>query len=138
MIRTFPHGLENNHACKWISDNFPGVLTYVLLSKIHLHTWSFSKPRGKVLFLCKSMGQIRPLDLILLKICPHGWSPNLRVQHIEPFHFSMVYGLLKGKFYWVVSLQGVDENFYKRILITDMLRQNFSVNSLLEKKLQVF
>ena len=30
MIRTFPCGLENTHACKWISDNFPGMLTYVL------------------------------------------------------------------------------------------------------------
>ena len=30
MIRTFPHGLENTHACKWISDNFPGMLIYVL------------------------------------------------------------------------------------------------------------
>ena len=30
MIRTFPHELENNHACKWTSDNFPGKLTYVL------------------------------------------------------------------------------------------------------------
>ena len=28
MIRTFPHGLENNHACKWTSDNFSGMLTY--------------------------------------------------------------------------------------------------------------
>ena len=25
-----PHDLENNHACKWNSDNFPGMLTYVL------------------------------------------------------------------------------------------------------------
>ena len=25
MIRTFPPWLENNHACKWISDNFPGI-----------------------------------------------------------------------------------------------------------------
>ena len=30
MIRTFPHGLEKSHACKWISDNFPRMLTYVL------------------------------------------------------------------------------------------------------------
>ena len=30
MIRTFPHGLENIHACKWISDNFPLMLTYIL------------------------------------------------------------------------------------------------------------
>ena len=26
---TFPHGLENNHACKWNFDNFPGMLTFV-------------------------------------------------------------------------------------------------------------
>ena len=30
MIRTYPHGLENNHACKRTSDNFPGMITYVL------------------------------------------------------------------------------------------------------------
>jgi hypothetical protein len=30
VIRTFPHGLENNHACKWFSDNFPRMLTYML------------------------------------------------------------------------------------------------------------
>ena len=30
MIRIFPHGLENNHVCKLISDKFPGRLTYVL------------------------------------------------------------------------------------------------------------
>ena len=30
MIRTIPHGLEDIHACKWISDNFPELLTYVL------------------------------------------------------------------------------------------------------------
>ena len=24
--RTFPHGLQNNHACKWILDNFPGII----------------------------------------------------------------------------------------------------------------
>ena len=30
MVRTFPHGLEYNHICKWISDNFQGMLTYIL------------------------------------------------------------------------------------------------------------
>ena len=30
LIRTFPHGLENKHACKWTSDSFPGMLTYEL------------------------------------------------------------------------------------------------------------
>ena len=24
--RTFSHGLENTHACKWILDNFPGII----------------------------------------------------------------------------------------------------------------
>ena len=45
MIRAFPHGLENNHACKWISDNFPRMLTYILflencLKSICLHDCS--------------------------------------------------------------------------------------------------
>ena len=26
LLRTCPHGLENNHACKWFSDNFPGII----------------------------------------------------------------------------------------------------------------
>ena len=30
LISTFPHGLENNHACKWNYDNFSGMLTCVL------------------------------------------------------------------------------------------------------------
>ena len=34
MIRTFPHGFENNHACKWFSDNFLGILTNVLFPEI--------------------------------------------------------------------------------------------------------
>ena len=29
MIGTLPCGLENNHACKWISDKSPGMLTYM-------------------------------------------------------------------------------------------------------------
>ena len=24
--RTFPNGLENNHTCKWLMDNFPGII----------------------------------------------------------------------------------------------------------------
>ena len=30
MICIFPHGFENRHACKWISDNFPEIVTYIL------------------------------------------------------------------------------------------------------------
>ena len=30
VIRTYPRGFENNHTCKWTSDNFPGMITYVL------------------------------------------------------------------------------------------------------------
>ena len=33
IMKTFPHGLENNHSCKWISNNFPGMLTYLLILK---------------------------------------------------------------------------------------------------------
>ena len=29
-IRTFPHGLEINHVCKWISDNSSGMLNNIL------------------------------------------------------------------------------------------------------------
>ena len=29
-VRTFPHGLENNYAYKWTSDNFAGMLTHVV------------------------------------------------------------------------------------------------------------
>ena len=30
MIRTFPHRMEKNHACKWTFDNYSEMLTYVL------------------------------------------------------------------------------------------------------------
>ena len=26
LLRSCPNGLENNHACKWFSDNFPGII----------------------------------------------------------------------------------------------------------------
>ena len=67
--RTFPHGLENNHACKWTLDNFPGIIGVSIpgkLSELHLHAWLFSNPCGKV--------------LIFVGI---SWSPDLRVQHIH-------------------------------------------------------
>ena len=68
MVRTFPCGLENSHAFKWISDNFPRMLTCVIpgkLSEIHLHAWLFSNPWGKVLKNIKSRGQIGPYVPIL-------------------------------------------------------------------------
>ena len=33
LFRTFYPGLENNRTLKWISDNFPVTLTYVVLLK---------------------------------------------------------------------------------------------------------
>ena len=51
-IRTFPHGLVNNHLCKWISDNFPGVVTNQLRDLfcqnqecIENFSWQFFDPR---------------------------------------------------------------------------------------------
>ena len=49
------------------------------LSKIYLYAWLFSNPRGKVLFLLKSMGQICPLDFILLRTCPNGEYPWMKI-----------------------------------------------------------
>ena len=74
MIRTVPCGLKNNYACKWISDNFPGMLTYMCffpgkLSEIHLHAWLFANPQGKVLII------------VGISCCP-----DLRVQHLQ--HWS--------------------------------------------------
>ena len=46
MIRTFPRGFQNNHSCKWISDNFLGMLTFLLF-----------------------------LENCLKSICMHGCSP---------------------------------------------------------------
>ena len=47
MIKTFPHGFEDNHACKWISDNFPGMLTCMVVLqsmwKGPNHCWNFMK-----------------------------------------------------------------------------------------------
>ena len=75
-IRTFAHKLEKSHACKWISRNADVCIIPGKLYKIHLYVWLFFSPCGKVPFLLKSMGQISPLDLILLKTCPHGLENN--------------------------------------------------------------
>ena len=77
--RTFPYGLGNNHSCKRISDNFPEMLTYVLvlencLKSICMH--GCSRIHVKRSFFLKSMGQICPLDLILLRTCQQGLENN--------------------------------------------------------------
>ena len=46
------------------------------VSKIHLHAWFFFNPLGNAPFLPKIMGQIFPLDLILLRTCQHGVENN--------------------------------------------------------------
>ena len=78
--RTFPRGLENNHTCKWISDNFPGMLTYVLFLESCQKSICMpgcSPIHGeRSFFLLKSMGQICPLNLILLRTFPCGLENN--------------------------------------------------------------
>ena len=53
--------------------------------------------------------------------------------YIKPIliDLSMVYGLLKVYLHGFLSVQEVDEKIYKRILVTDMCRQNFPIISLL-------
>ena len=62
--RTFPRGLENDHACKWILDNFPGIICMSAFlescqksiclhgcSRIHVegsdHCWNLIEPGSK-------------------------------------------------------------------------------------------
>ena len=62
MVRAFPGGLENNHACKWISDVFPGILTYVLFlencqESICLHGCAPIHGEGSFFFLKVFVGK---------------------------------------------------------------------------------
>ena len=59
--KTFPHKLENNHACKWILDNFPGII----------HTSEFLENCPK--FICMHCCSPTYVE--------RSWSPDLRVQH---------------------------------------------------------
>ena len=63
LIRTFPLGLENKHACKWTSRNADICVIPGKLSENHLNAWLFSNPRGQVLKSIKSMGQICPIPI---------------------------------------------------------------------------
>ena len=79
MITTFPHGLENNHACKktWqFSRNFCICIIPGKLSENHLHVWLFSNPWGQVLKCRKSRGQICPILLRRNRTFPHGLEKN--------------------------------------------------------------
>ena len=80
MIRTFPHGLENNRAFKWTFDNFPGMLTPVLFlencQKTIFMQGFFSNPCGQVLKSIKSMGQICPVLLRRKRTFPSGLENN--------------------------------------------------------------
>ena len=85
MIRTFPHGLENNHACKWTFDNFPGMITFVVFlenCQNHLHSWLFSNPCGQVLKSMQSRGQICPILLRRKRTFPHGLENNHKCKWI--------------------------------------------------------
>ena len=61
FLSTFPHGLQNNHACKWISENFPGI-THVLA----------------FLEKCKK------------SICRHCCSPIYKERSLSLFEFHVV------------------------------------------------
>ena len=50
FLMTFPHQLENNHACKWISENFPGIkhmLAFLENSHIEWFTTYILKEKEK-------------------------------------------------------------------------------------------
>ena len=51
MIRTFPHGLDNNHTCKLIYDNFRGM-TYICK-----HSWKVIRNPFACLVILQSMGK---------------------------------------------------------------------------------
>ena len=68
---TFPHGLENNHACKWILNNFPAI--------IHLSAF---------------------LENCQKSICMHGFSPIYveKSYSLLEFHGVRFWSIEKGKF----------------------------------------
>ena len=75
------------------------------LSKIHLHAWLFSNLCGKVLFLLKTVGQICPLDFMLLRTCPHGLENN----HVCKWP--------SDNFPGIIHMQEFLENYQKSICI---------------------
>ena len=75
--RTFPCGLENHHACKWILDNF--------------QAWSLSNPCGKVLII---VGMLWSPDLKVQHITTftqYPVSPNI-------FGLSSIYKVLLKRY----------------------------------------
>ena len=79
MIRTIPHGLEDNHACKWLSDNFPGILTYVLFLENCLNPFACKvvcQSTWKGPFSSYKYGTDLSPRLIVLRTCPHGLENN--------------------------------------------------------------
>ena len=84
IIQTFPPRLEKKQSWKWTSDNFLGIIHMsAFLEKIQFHAWLYFNPWGKVLFLLKIMGQICPLDWILLRTFSPGLESNNKYKWIS-------------------------------------------------------
>ena len=81
MIRTFPHGLENNHACIRAPDIFfRNAYIYTIPGKIsqnHLHAWLFSNPCGQVLISCQARLSLSFLDKMNRLVENIRWDPVL-------------------------------------------------------------
>ena len=66
--RTIPLGLENNHAGKWISDNFPGMPKHEILTSLN----SYKKGLQLDIFTCllrELDGEGNPCKLFLACVC---------------------------------------------------------------------
>ena len=76
LIRTFPHGLENNHARKWTCNNFQEMLTYVFFlencpKNICIHSYS-----PIYVDSIKARGQICPILWRRKRTLPRGLENN--------------------------------------------------------------
>ena len=81
-------------------------------SEIHLHAWWFSNPLGNVFFLPKTMKQICPLALILLRTSPlillRTFPHGKTCMQIDLWQFSRndTYVSIPGKLSEIIYMHG--------------------------------
>ena len=104
MIRTFPHGSENNHACKWTCKIFQECLHMYYSWKIVRKPFACMGILQSMLtgFSCmKFRGQICPILLRRKRNFPHGFENNHASKLIldnfpEILHMSALWKIVRN------------------------------------------
>ena len=98
--RTFPHGLENNHACKWILDNFSWIISMSAflgncLKSIYMHGYSPIHVERS-----QSLLEFHGVRIWECNRCEHRWPKNTSQKNVQIRLIFQTLSSISPKFMW--------------------------------------